>query len=137
MYKVMIQNVNQFYFSLQDHDGIRLSLKRLDFKVFNGLSKKEADHYKKYIPLGLSVIIEECKDVVEVEFKEVEEVQEKVIEIPVIIEEVQEQEIKCPKYNREELEDMKKEELRDLAKKEGFKVSGTKKAELIEMLVNL
>lgn len=133
MYKVMIQNVNQFYFSLQDHDGIRLSLKRLDFKVFNGLSKKEADHYKKYIPLGLSVIIEECKDVVEVEFKEVEE---EVIEIPVIIEEVQD-EIKCPKYNREELEDMKKEELRDLAKKEGFKVSGTKKAELIEMLVNL
>lgn len=133
MYKVMIQNVNQFYFSLQDHDGIRLSLKRLDFKVFNGLSKKEADHYKKYIPLGLSVIIEECKDVVEVEFKEVEE---EVIEIPVIIEEVQD-EIKCPKYNREELEDMKKEELRDLAKKEGFKISGTKKVELIEMLVNL
>ena len=134
MYKVMIQNVNQFYFSLQDHNGIRLSLKRLDFKVFNGLSKKEADHYKKYIPLGLSVIIEECKDVVEVEFKEVEE---EVIEIPVIIEEVQEQVIKCPKYDREELEDMKKEELRELAKKEGFKVSGTKKVELIEMLVSL
>ena len=97
MYKVMIQNVNQYYFSLQDHDGVRISLKKLDFRVFNGLSKKEAEHYKKYIPLGLSVIIEECKDVVEVEFKEVEE-QEVVIEIPVIVEEVQE--VK-PKYIRE------------------------------------
>ena len=133
MYKVMIQNVNQYYFSLQDHDGVRISLKKLDFRVFNGLSKKEAEHYKKYIPLGLSVIIEECKDAVEVEFKEVEE-QEVVIEIPVIVEEVQE--VK-PKYIREELEEMKKEELRELAKKEGFKVSGTKKADLIEMLVNL
>lgn len=133
MYKVMIQNVNQYYFSLQDHDGVRISLKKLDFRVFNGLSKKEAEHYKKYIPLGLSVIIEECKDVVEVEFKEVEE-QEVVIEIPVIVEEVQE--VK-PKYIREELEEMKKEELRELAKKEGFKVSGTKKADLIEMLVSL
>ena len=132
MYKVTIQNTCQYYFSLQNHLGKRISLSLLDFKVYNHLNIKEAEYYKKYIPLGLSVIIEQEAIEVQGEIIDVEDMVEISDEINSDVVEVE-----VKKYILEELEDLKKAELRELADKEGLNHKGLTKAEIIELLVNL
>ena len=125
MYKVTLQNLSQYYFSLQSHKGKRLSLSLREIKVFKNLSNEEANYYLRYIPLGLSVIIEEL-----VSNPTVIEpiIIEPVIEEPVIEEPV--------KHTREELEDLKKADIRVIAEELGLDVAKKTKAELIDMLVN-
>ena len=125
MYKVTLQNLSQYYFSLQSHKGKRLSLSLREIKVFKNLSNEEANYYLRYIPLGLSVIIEEL-----VSNPTVIEpiIIEPVIEEPVIEEPV--------KHTREELEDLKKADIRVIAEELGLDVAKKTKAELVDMLVN-
>ena len=125
MYKVTLQNLSQYYFSLQSHKGKRLSLSLREIKVFKNLSNEEANYYLRYIPLGLSVIIEEL-----VSNPTVIEpiIIEPVIEEPVIEEPV--------KHTREELEDLKKADIRVIAEELGLDVAKKTKAELIDMLVS-
>lgn len=140
MYKVTIQNINQIYFSLQDHQGRRIALSKLELRVFNGLTLEEANSYKKYIPLGLCVLIQEDENFVEANFEVIEETQEEVIEEvqDEIVEETQEEVVEEMQDNiptKEELEAMLKPELRDLARKAGIKWTGKPKAQLLEELV--
>jgi hypothetical protein len=143
LYKVTIQNTCQYYFSLQNHFGKRISLALLEFKVYNHLNIKEAEHYKKYIPLGLSVIIEQepLGPFIIIE-QEAIEVQGEIVDVEDIVEisdEVNSDvvEVEVKKYVLEELEELKKAELRELADKEGLNHKGLTKAEIIELLVNL
>ena len=124
MYKVTIQNINQIYFSLQDHQGRRIALSKLELRVFNGLTLEEANSYKKYIPLGLCVLIQEDENFVEANFEVIEEMQDEIVE-----------EIQDNIPTKEELEAMLKPELRDLARKAGIKWTGKPKAQLLEELV--
>ena len=130
MYKVTLQNLSQYYFSLQSHKGKRLSLSLREIKVFKNLSNEEANYYLRYIPLGLSVIIEEL-----VSNPTVIEpiIIEPVIEEPVIEEPVIEEPVK---HTREELEDLKKADIRVIAEELGLDVAKKTKAELVDMLVN-
>ena len=140
MYKVTLQNLSQYYFSLQSHKGKRLSLSLREIKVLKNLSNEEANYYLRYIPLGLSVIIEELVSnptVIEPIIIEpvIEEpvIEEPVIEEPVIEEPVIEEPVK---HTREELEDLKKADIRVIAEELGLDVAKKTKAELIDMLVN-
>ena len=125
MYKVTLQNLSQYYFSLQSHKGKRLSLSLREIKVFKNLSNEEANYYLRYIPLGLSVIIEELvSNPTVIEPIIIEPViEEPVIEEPVI-------------HTREELEDLKKADIRVIAEELGLDVAKKTKAELVDMLVN-
>lgn len=127
MYKVIIQNVNQIYFSLQDHRGKRLSLTQYDIKVFEGLTLKEANSYKRYIPLGLSVLIQEDNSFITADYKVISEAIE-IIPEPL-------EEVKSIFYTIDELNTLKKDELRELCTKVGISISKKTKAELIEDLV--
>jgi hypothetical protein len=125
MYKVTLQNLSQYYFSLQSHKGKRLSLSLREIKVFKNLSNEEANYYLRYIPLGLSVIIEE--------FEANPTVIEPIIIEPVIEEPIMEEPVK---HTRDELEELKKADLRVIAEGLGLSISKKTKAELVDMLVN-
>lgn len=125
MYKVIIQNVNQIYFSLQDHNGKRLSLVKYEIRKFHGLSLSEANHYKKFIPLGLSVFIQD-DSFIESDFRVIDN----------ILDEVEEKEVEVLfPYSKDSLEELKKAELRDLCLNVGININKKTKAELIEDLV--
>ena len=129
MYKVTIQNINQIYFSLQSHKGKRLSLVQYEVLTFKGLTLQEANSYKKYIPLGLSVIIQEDDSFIPVSYE--------VINTDEPIEntsEIVENKISFS-YSVEELEALKKEELKELCLEVGIDVRRKTKLELINKLV--
>ena len=130
MYKVVIQNVNQIYFSLQDHNGKRLSLTKYEIRKFHGLSLSEANHYKKFIPLGLSVFIQD-DSFIESDFKVIDDILDEVEEKEV---EEKEVEVLFP-YSKDSLKELKKAELRDLCLKVDININKKTKAELIEDLV--
>ena len=125
MYKVTLQNLSQYYFSLQSHKGKRLSLSLREIKVFKNLSNEEANYYLRYIPLGLSVIIEEVESN--------PTIIEPIIVEPVVEEPVVEEPVK---HTRDELEDLKKADIKVIAEELGLDVVKKTKAELIDMLVN-
>jgi len=127
VYKVTIQNINQIYFSLQDHKGKRISLTQYEMLVFNGLSQSEANSYKKYIPLGLSVIIQEDNSFICTDYKVVEtvEVKPEIVEVN-----------KSFNYSIEDLKLFKREDLRALCLDVNIDIKRKTKAELIEELVN-
>lgn len=134
MYKVTIQNINQIYFSLQDHQGRRLALSKLEVRVFNGLTLEEANSYKKYIPLGLCVLIQEDEDFVEATYNIINS--DDTDEVIDSIDEVEEvEEVASMQITLDELQSLKKNELRELCDKEGIKWNGKTKAELVELLV--
>lgn len=134
MYKVTIQNINQIYFSLQDHQGRRLALSKLEVRVFNGLTLEEANSYKKYIPLGLCVLIQEDEDFVEATYNIINS--DDTDEVIDSIDEVEEvEEVASVQITLDELQSLKKNELRELCDKEGIKWNGKTKAELVELLV--
>ena len=137
MYKVTIQNINQIYFSLQDHQGRRLALSKLEVRVFNGLTLEEANSYKKYIPLGLCVLIQEDEDFVEATYNIINsDDTDEVIDSIDEVEEVEEvEEVASMQITLDELQSLKKNELRELCDKEGIKWNGKTKAELVELLV--
>ena len=137
MYKVTIQNINQIYFSLQDHQGRRLALSKLEVRVFNGLTLEEANSYKKYIPLGLCVLIQEDEDFVEATYNIINsDDTDQVIDSIDEVEEVEEvEEVASMQITLDELQSLKKNELRELCDKEGIKWNGKTKAELVELLV--
>lgn len=142
MYKVTIQNINQIYFSLQDHQGRRLALSKLEVRVFNGLTLEEANSYKKYIPLGLCVLIQEDEDFVEATYNiinsdDTDEVIDSIDEVEEVaeVDEVEVEEVASVQITLDELQSLKKNELRELCDKEGIKWNGKTKAELIELLV--
>lgn len=137
MYKVTIQNINQIYFSLQDHQGRRLALSKLEVRVFNGLTLEEANSYKKYIPLGLCVLIQEDEDFVEATYNIINsDDTDEVIDSIDEVEEVEEvEEVASVQITLDELQSLKKNELRELCDKEGIKWNGKTKAELVELLV--
>ena len=139
MYKVTIQNINQIYFSLQDHQGRRLALSKLEVRVFSGLTLEEANSYKKYIPLGLCVLIQEDEDFVEATYNiinsdDTDEVIDSIDEVNEVAE-VEEVEVASVQITLDELQSFKKNELRELCDKEGIKWNGKTKAELVELLV--
>ena len=142
MYKVTIQNINQIYFSLQDHKGRRLALSKLEVRVFNGLTLEEANSYKKYIPLGLCVLIQEDEDFVEATYNiinsdDTDEVIDSIDEVEEVaeVEEVEVEEVASVQITLDELQSLKKNELRELCDKEGIKWNGKTKADLVELLV--
>ena len=142
MYKVTIQNINQIYFSLQDHAGRRLALSKLEVRVFNGLTLEEANSYKKYIPLGLCVLIQEDEDFVEATYNiinsdDTDEVIDSIDEVEEVaeVEEVEVEEVASVQITLDELQSLKKNELRELCDKEGIKWNGKTKADLVELLV--
>ena len=135
MYKVVIQNVNQIYFSLQDHNGKRLSLTKYEIRKFHGLSLSEANHYKKFIPLGLSVFIQD-DSFIESDFKVIDDILDEVEEKEVEEKEVEEKEVEVLfPYSKDSLKELKKAELRDLCLKVDININKKTKAELIEDLV--
>ena len=139
MYKVTIQNINQIYFSLQDHQGRRLALSKLEVRVFNGLTLEEANSYKKYIPLCLCVLIQEDEDFVEATYNiinsdDTDEVIDSIDEVEEVAE-VEDVEVASAQITLDELQSLKKNELRELCDKEGIKWNGKTKAELVELLV--
>lgn len=131
MYKVTIQNINQIYFSLQDHQGRRLALSKLEVRVFNGLTLEEANSYKKYIPLGLCVLVQEDEDFVEATYNIINS--DDTDEVIDSIDEVEE--VASVQITLDELQSFKKNELRELCDKEGIKWNSKTKAELVELLV--
>ena len=140
MYKVVIQNVNQIYFSLQDHNGKRLSLTKYEIRKFHGLSLSEANHYKKFIPLGLSVFIQD-DSFIESDFKVIDDILDEVEEKEVEEKEVEEKEVEEKEvevlfpYSKDSLKELKKAELRDLCLKVDININKKTKADLIEDLV--
>lgn len=126
MYKVIIQNINQIYFSLQDHKGKRISLTQYEMRTFKGLTLQEANSYKKFIPLGLSVLIQEDKSVIIVD--DIVEVDDTILEVDDNLNKI--------KYTLDELQELKKAELRELCLDVGISISKKTKAELIDELVD-
>ena len=127
MFTVIIQNVNQIYFSLQSHNGKRISLTQYEIKTFKGLTLQEANSYKKYIPLGLSVFIQEDKSFITTDSE--------VVDTDDSIEEIIEDNKNTFNYSLEDLQDLKKDELKTLCLEVNIDVRRKTKLELINELV--
>lgn len=127
MFTVIIQNVNQIYFSLQSHNGKRISLTQYEIKTFKGLTLQEANSYKKYIPLGLSVFIQEDKSFITTDFE--------VVDTDDSVEEIIEDNKNTFNYSLEDLQDLKKDELKTLCLEVNIDVRRKTKLELINELV--
>lgn len=130
MYTVIIQNVNQIYFSLQSHSGKRLSLTQYEIKTFKGLTLEEANSYKKFIPLGLSVFIQEDKSFISTDFN--------IIDTDESIENTSEvvEDKNSFIYTIEDLHDFKKEEIKKFCLDVNIDVRRKTKLELINELVD-
>ena len=131
MFKVILQNVNQYYFSLQTHKGSRISLSLRETVVFRFLSNNEAQYYVKYIPLGLSVIIQpDNQNIIEVD------VVENVVEISDnSVSEVIDNS-NTIKYTLEDLQALKKAQLKEIATDEGINTDYLTKQEILDLLVS-
>lgn len=132
MYKIILQNNYQYYFSLQNHLGRRLSLSLEEVKIYKGLSREDANFYLKFIPLGLSVIIQP-EDVDEKDF--IADPNIEIVEQPVEIEPEVVEDAPVVNYSREDLESLKKAQLKEIATQEGLKTDYMTKAEILEVLV--
>lgn len=129
MYKVTIQNINQIYFSLQNHKGKRISLVQYEVQTYKGLTLQEANSYKKYIPLGLSVIIQEDKSFIKASY-EVINTDEPIENTSEIVENKN-----SFSYSVEDLQALKKEELKELCLKVDIDIRRKTKLELVDKLV--
>lgn len=129
MFTVIIQNVNQIYFSLQSHNGKRISLTQYEIKTFKGLTLQEANSYKKYIPLGLSVFIQEDKSFIQASY-EVINTDEPTENTSEIVENKN-----SFSYSADDLQALKKEELKELCLEVDIDVRRKTKLELIDKLV--
>lgn len=129
MYKVIIQNINQIYFSLQNHQGKRISLGYYEIRTYKGLTSQEANSYKKYIPLGLSVIIQEDNSFIQASC-EVVNTDETIEDTSEIVENKN-----SFNYSVEDLQALKKEDLKELCLEVDIDVRRKTKQELIDKLV--
>lgn len=129
MYKVIIQNINQIYFSLQNHQGKRISLGYCEIRTYKGLTSQEANSYKKYIPLGLSVIIQEDNSFLQTSY-EVVNTDETIEDTSEIVENKN-----SFNYSVEDLQALKKEDLKELCLEVDIDVRRKTKQELIDKLV--